>query len=96
VENWANKKVRLEDLKDADLPENMRKMDPAARRAHLEQLLKTRKSIQKKIADSSLERQRWLAKERQRRAAEQARSFDFEVRKAVRAQAEARGFRYSG
>lgn len=96
VTNYMSKKVKIEDVPLKDLPENMRKMTLAERKAYIADMMKTRTELQKKIADINVEREAWLVKERAKRADETKRSFEFEVRRAVRDQAEARGFRYAG
>lgn len=93
--NYRNGKVKLDDLKDEDLPPNMRQMSARERRAHLETLLRTRASLQKQIGQVHREREKWLVQERAKRS-QAPNTFESAVRRAVRAQAEARGFRYAG
>lgn len=76
-------------MKDEDLPEGLRAMTATERTAHLAAKLEQRTALQQQIQAVNRQREDYV----RQHAAEndRSRSFDFAVRKAVRAQAEARG-----
>ena len=76
------------------LPESMRKMTPAERKAHLEKLAADREGLQKKIAELGRKRQAFIAAEMKKRNLDDKQSLDAAIRKAVREQAAARGFKF--
>lgn len=86
--------VKLEDVKEQDLPENMKKMTPAERKAYVETMLAKRQGIQKKIADLGKVRDEFVTKERKRLAEAGDKSFDAAILGAVRKQAEKKGFEF--
>jgi hypothetical protein len=63
------KTVKLEDVKDADLPEAMRGMTPEQRKAHVEEQAKARADIQTKIQSLSGEREKFITEKRRETAA---------------------------
>jgi hypothetical protein len=63
------KTVKLEDVKDADLPEAMRGMTPEQRKAHVDAQAKARTDIQEKIKSLSSEREKFIAEKRRETAA---------------------------
>jgi len=63
-------KVKLEELKADQLPEAMQKMTADQRKAHLAKLVATRAEIKAQIKDLSGQRDKYVAKERARMAAE--------------------------
>jgi hypothetical protein len=84
-------RAKLEDLKDEQLPESFRKLDPAARRAKLEELSKARAEIRAKIAELAKKRDAWLAEE----ARKAPDGFDGAVNSALRAQGAKHGLHFS-
>jgi hypothetical protein len=64
VDAVNNKSVKLEDVKDADLPEEMRKLDAKGREAFIQQKTAERAEMQKKIQTLSADREKFLAKKR--------------------------------
>jgi hypothetical protein len=79
--------VKVEELKAEDLPEPMRKMTPAERKAFVEGKGKERAEVQKLISELSRERSAFLAKEQAKRAGAAADTLDAAMIKAVHAQA---------
>jgi uncharacterized protein YegL len=87
--------TRLTDVGEADLPSSLQAMSPAAREAFVKQKLDARKKIQARIDHLSAERDAYVEKEHQRRAASgKDDGFDSKVREAVRAQAAKAGITY--
>lgn len=86
-------RVKLETVKDEELPENMRKMSLDERKTYLEGMLKQRDELRKQIADATQKRDAYLEAER-KKLADAAGQKDFEsaLRAAVRKQAEKKGF----
>ncbi len=84
----------LATVKEEDLPEEMRKMTLGERKAHVEKKRLEREAIQMKIADLAAKRNAFVAEEMKKSANEGDRAFDLAVRSAIRAQAEAKGFRF--
>lgn len=87
-------RVKIEDVKDEDLPEAMRAMSVAERKAHIESQAKKRADIQKQIADLSAKRDAFVA-EKRREMSGGDQTLGAALRAAIRAQAESRGFVFS-
>lgn len=85
-------RVKVEDVKDEELPENMRAMKPAERAAYVASMKAKREEIQNQIADLGKQRTEFLQKEQERRAGAGADTFESALRKAVRSQALKQGF----
>lgn len=86
-------RAKLEELKDEQLPESFRALDPAARKARLEELSKERAEIRAKIAELAKKRDAWLAEES--RKAGPKDGFDGAVNAALRAQGAKHGLSFS-
>jgi hypothetical protein len=63
------KTVKLEDVKEAELPEPMRKMTPGERKAYVEQNAKSRGELQEKIRSLGTDREKFIAEKRRENAA---------------------------
>ncbi|MFO7900288.1 MAG: VWA domain-containing protein [Planctomycetota bacterium] len=85
-------KVELGGLKEDELPATMQKMSPEERKRYLEQQAATRRSIQEKIRELSAERKQYVAREMRKRGESDEATLGAEMRKAVRTQAEKKGF----
>jgi von Willebrand factor type A domain len=68
VDAIQQKKVKLEDLKDEDLPENMRKMSLAERKAFVEQQSKLRADVQAKIQSLADARDKYVTEAMRKQA----------------------------
>jgi hypothetical protein len=86
--------MKLEDVKDEDLPEALRKMTVEERRKHLEEISKRREGLKRQIQELEAKRQAHVATEMKKSALSADRAFDQAVRVAVRAQAAAKGFEF--
>jgi hypothetical protein len=80
-------KCKLEDLKDDDLPEDLRKLSKAERLACVNDKSAQRDSVQKRILALHREREAFLAAERKKRAGASEETLDTAILKAVREQA---------
>jgi hypothetical protein len=88
------KQITLDKVKQEDLPEALRKLSKEELAQHVAKQRIDRKALQKKIKELSAEREAFVIKEKQRLAQERSTSFESAVRKAIRAQAEARGLEF--
>jgi hypothetical protein len=84
--------VKLEDVKDEDLPEDMQAMSAEERAAHVEAQAKKRSEIQKQITKLAAARKEYVARERIKRAEEGEDTLDAALIKAVREQAVRKNF----
>lgn len=86
---------KLEDVKAEELPEAMRSMTIEQRREHVKQMETRRAEIQTAIADLGVKRQQFVDAEMKKSVeAGAAESFDSAIRKAIREQAQAKGFTF--
>ena len=87
--------VRLDAVKDEELPEEFRGLDAREREARIAAKRQERQAIQAKLEKLLAERSAFVAAERRRRAETgTGDAFDEEVAKAVRAQAARKGITY--
>jgi hypothetical protein len=97
VDALAQGQVELATLDRALLPEPLRALAEAELRAEVDRQQARRAALQVGILALREEREAFVTAELQRLAAgADAAAFEFAVRRAVRAQAEARGFRFDG
>jgi hypothetical protein len=94
IDAIKNGKYKLDDMKDEDLPEDLRKLDKASRQARVDDASKRRESIQKRILDLNQERESFLAAERKQRVEEGKDSLDAAILQAVREQAAQANIRF--
>jgi hypothetical protein len=87
VDAIKNGKCQLEDVKDEDLPDNLRKLDKSARKAKVEEAARERETIQKQILELNTEREKFLAAERKKRNPAQNDTLDQAIVRAIREQA---------
>lgn len=89
-------KVKLEDLKEDQLPENLRKMSVEERKAFIDKTIKEREEIQKQIKDLSAARIAFVAAEMKKQAAASpaAETLDAAIIEAVRQQAVGKDFEF--
>lgn len=82
-------RVKLEDVKDEELPEEMRKMTPEERKAHVEKKAKERADLSEKVKQLSKKREAHIAEELKKQGKEDA--FDVVVKKTLNKQMEKAG-----
>lgn len=92
VQDCAEGKVKLADLKDEELPEPMRAMNTAEREKYVKGQSDTRAECQSKIADMNVKRQAFI---KEKLAQSGGDSFDAKVMQALRVQAAKCGIRYA-
>ncbi len=94
VDAITNGKAKLEDLKTEDLPEDLRKLDQAGRKAKVEEARKQRAEIQAKILKLNEQREAFLAAERKKQATQKRETLDQVMCKTVRDQASRNNFKF--
>lgn len=85
VDALKDKRVKLEELKQEELPEELKKLKPAERKAYVEKKSKEREEIRAKIVELSKKRDEFIKKELKKRGVRDA--FDEVVLEALRKQA---------
>jgi hypothetical protein len=90
VDGLRDKSVALQDLKEDQLPAEMRKMTPAQREEYVRTMAAQRAEIQKKINIMNEKRRVYVAAEMKKRAG--SNTLDQAILGSVTAQAEAKGF----
>jgi len=94
VDATTKGKVKLEELAEAELPEEMKKMTPEQRKAHVAQQARRRADLQKEIQTLSAKRNEYVKKEMAKQGLSEKQSLDAALRAAVREQAEKKGLKF--
>ena len=87
-------KVKLEELKPADMPAPMKAMAPAERTAYVEKMDKDRTEIQQKIQALNQEREKFVAAEQKKKAQDGTRTLDSAMVESVRTQGARAAFEF--
>ncbi|HJZ88825.1 MAG TPA: VWA domain-containing protein [Polyangia bacterium] len=85
---------KLEEIKEAELPAELRALPPEKRQAYLDGKAKERADLQKQISELSVKREQYVRDARKRAAKPGDRSLDDALAGALRGQAEAAGFAF--
>ncbi len=93
VDALKDNRVKLEELEEKSLPENMRKMTKHERKAYVEKMNKERSQIQTKIAELNTQRKKYVAEQMKKQHGSQKTLGSAAIR-AVREQAEKRNFKF--
>lgn len=96
VDAAKEKEFKLEEVKDEDLPEDMRKLSLEERKARIEKMRAEREAVQKDVVATNTEREAFIAAEMKKKNLTQDQAFDEAVRRAVREQAGRKGFAFEG
>ena len=94
VDALKEKTVKLEDVKQDHLPEELRKLSKEELKAHIEQKTAERGKIQEQIKELSAARNKYVAAEQAKLAESGEDTLDQAVEKAVHAEAGKRGFEF--
>ena len=94
VDSLRDKKVKLEDIKQEDLPEELRGKTVDELRAYLEAKLAEREKIQAQINDLHKQRAVYISTEMSKQGTDEEKAFDAAVRRAIRSQAKLKGFEF--
>jgi len=93
IDAIRNDKVKLEDVKEEELPENMRKMSTKEKQAYVEGRLKERAEIQKQIQQLNDQRKKYVAEEMKKQQAG-TKTLGSAIIQAVREQAKKKNFKF--
>ncbi|MDX1962576.1 MAG: vWA domain-containing protein [Pirellulales bacterium] len=96
VDGLKDGSVKLEELKDEQLPEEVRKLKPEERKAWVENKGKERAALQEEIKKLATERDAFITAERQKLASADKKtdSLDTAILKAARSQAEKKNYTF--
>ncbi len=86
--------VKVEELKDDELPAEMKKMSKAERKAYVDKKMKERKTIQDKISNLRKERDKYVIQKQKQMAASGLNTLDAVIIKAIRDQAEQKKYAF--
>lgn len=85
-------KVKVEDMKEEELPEEMKKMDKKQRKEYVEKMHKKRAQIQKKITELNKAREKYVRDKRKQMAGDQ--TLDEALVKAIKEQAAKKNYKF--
>ncbi|MCP5105405.1 MAG: VWA domain-containing protein [bacterium] len=85
-------KVKVEEMDEAALPEEMKKMNKKERREYLDKKKKERQELQKKITKLRKERDKYVAEQRKTKAGKE--TLDEAIIRAIRTQAEKKKYKF--
>lgn len=94
VDALKNKSVKLEEMKPADMPADLRSKSTAEQRAYLEEKARDREQIQQKIQDLSKKRDLYVENELKKAGGKTDSGFDAQVRSTLKEQAKAKGIKF--
>ena len=94
VDACVGGKVKIEDVASDQLPENMQAMTADQRRAYIDEMGSKRSGLQGEIQELSRKRDVFVRDEMKKRSLDDSNAFDNAIRRAIRAQATAKGFRF--
>ena len=93
MDTLAEDQEILKKVKDEELPEAIKQLNPEEREAYVRKMASRRSDVQKQINDLAAEREKYLAKERKRVAGEaESSTFGDATVAAIRKQLEKAGF----
>ncbi len=87
-------KVKLEELKTADLPKDMQNLSADRREAHVTETAKRRKVLRKDITELSVKRLAYQKKEAERQGLDESGAFDANLLRAIRSQGQKKGMTF--
>ncbi len=93
VDAVNSNKIKLEDIKEEDLPENIKKMNKEERKNYIEGQAKQRVTIQQRIRELNEQRKKYVAEE-MKKMQKQGDTLGSAVIKAVRDQAKKKNFSF--
>jgi hypothetical protein len=94
VDACKNEDFDVASVKDEDLPESMRGKSEEEKQAMIAAMTQKRADIQKQVAQVSAKRTQYVTDEQRKMAQGDDKSFDAAIRKAIRSQAESKGFKF--
>jgi hypothetical protein len=93
LQSIENESVKLDSVKDEDLPDEVRKLSPEARKTEINKRLEARQKLRAEIVSLSKQRDAHLAAERKKRAAGKQGGFDAAVFSALKEQMARKGIK---
>ncbi|MCH9726620.1 MAG: VWA domain-containing protein [Planctomycetes bacterium] len=90
----VGKKVKLEELKEAELPAELKKLSKKEQVIYVEKKQKERKAIQLQIQQLTKKRNQFIAEEMKKKNKNQSSTFDTAVIKALKSQAVKKNFQF--
>ncbi len=93
VDAIQNEKVKLEEIKESELPENMKKMNAEERKKYIEQQVAERKTLQEKIQQLNKDRSKFIA-EKQKEKKPGENTLDDAMIKTVHDQASKKNYSF--
>lgn len=96
VDACKDKNFKLEELKENDLPEEMRKLKPAERRAYVEKKAAERKKISEELLALTKQRETYVSAKRKELSKDGKDTLGSAVTKAVRVQAGKKAITFEG
>jgi Mg-chelatase subunit ChlD len=94
LDDLNEKKVKLEEIKEDQLPDDLKKMKPEERKAHVEKLQKDREELKKKALELDKKRLDFIAKKQAEDKTKGKDGFDGQILDALRKQAEKVNIKY--
>jgi len=94
VDAVAEGQVKLDEVKDEDLPEKMKKMNQEERRAYVSGKAKERKEVQTKIQKLNDARKKYVAEEMKKRSDKGEDTLEAVIIQTVRRQAEKKNYKF--
>jgi hypothetical protein len=94
VDACKNEDFDIASVKDEDLPESMRGKSEEEKQAMIAAMTQKRADIQKQVAEVSAKRTQYVTDEQRKMAQGDDKSFDAAIRKAIREQAQSKGFTF--
>ncbi len=91
INDLMNQRVNLDSIKQADLPEIMKKMTPAERKAYTEKLMQQRKTAQTSITRLNVLRQDYIRAEKEKSKSQKTTSFSDSIFEVMQKQAASKG-----
>jgi Mg-chelatase subunit ChlD/ribosomal protein S18 len=95
VDDCINSRVKLAEIKEAELPDELKKLSAGGREKFLNERVTKRKEIQQQITDLSAKRQAHLAEQMKKAMASGKSNLDLPIYDCVKAQAGKRGITYT-
>jgi Mg-chelatase subunit ChlD len=93
LQNIENGSVKLESVKDEDLPADLRQLSPEARKQEVEKRLTARREMRAQIVSLSKQRAEYVAAERKKQNGGKESGFDAAVSAALKAQLARKGIK---
>jgi uncharacterized protein YegL len=93
LQSIENGSVKLESIKDEDLPADLQKLAPDARRQEIEKRLAARRDLRAQIVALSKQRDQFIAEERKKQGGDKQGGFDAAVATALKEQLSRKGIK---